>query len=1268
MCGEGLSWCVGGVAPHARTLLNIFEASVVRWPGNVALEASQQRLSYAALDREADDVAARLAAVGIGRSDRVGIRVPSGTTDLYIAILGVLRAGAAYVPVEFSDPDARAELLWGEAHAVAVVGERLSIAVRGQGGGETEPAQPNDDCWVIFTSGSTGTPKGVAVTHRSAAALVDGEAQSWRVRPTDRVQGALSVSFDASCEEMWLAWRNGAALVATPRDQMLSSDGGATWMHERRITVVSTIPSVAALWPMETWDRLHLVILGGEACSPQLASRVAGRTEVWNTYGPTEATVVSTAARLSSDLVTIGLPLPGWDVAVVDSDGEVVEAGEVGELVIAGVGLGRYLDPRLDTERFAPLPAMGWSRAYRTGDRVRLDTTGLEFVGRADDQVKINGRRIELGEIDAQLTSLPGVVSAACVLQETTAGIPVLVGYLVGEVDLDVARATLIATLPTGLVPLLTLVPSIPRGTSGKIARSALPWPIVLDEDHDDGDETSQWISGLVREQLGPVRVGNKTDFFELGGNSLAAAKFVSAVRARYPTVGIADLYTHRPLRAFIDRLNERPPPTPKSPATLSTRRHLRALQLVGVFGLLLLMSPQVLVPFFLFNRFVHVSWAPTLPFVDLFVIWLVFVSLPGRVLIVVALKRLLLGRVEPGRYACGGRVHLSFWFLERLVDLFSLDVVNGTPWAVRYARLLGASVDVGARLAGDPPIAGLLSVGAGSSVEAEAEIMNWCFDRDEIVVGSVTIGRDARIGARTCLLPGTVVHDDAEIESGACISGVVPGGERWAGSPGRRVGTANMVAAEGSARIDTPSKRRMWEAVFGLTTLLLPLLAVVAALPSLLLLAHIDRTSTTSGQWFWRMLVWSPVLMTGFLVLYACITVALVRLLSRSLAPGRYQDRGHQGYRSWLCGRIVDAAQTILFPCYGSMFTPAWLRMLGAQVGHNTEISTPVGIPSLLTVDDEAFIADDVRFATPISWKGWLTIDRVTVGKRAFVGNSATLEPGTVVGDDALIAVMCRAPRTAPAQSSWLGSPPLEFPRISQAGPLRQTFSPPTHLKMARASIEILRGLLCSVAGVAILAGVALSVDLSAHAFGFLAVIVATPVALAAAGLTAWVLTSTLKWLVAGRYRETVHPLWSLAVWRTEFVDMIHEQVAGTWLTPYILGTGLFNLYLRSLGARIGRDVWCDTWSLTEFDLIELGDGVRISKDCDLQTHLFHDRMMRTGTVRIGADSTVGTRSVLLPETRISNDVNIRPKSLVMRGEHLAPGTTWQGNPVVGQ
>ena len=288
----------------------------------------------------------------------------------------------------------------------------------------------DDDAWIIFTSGSTGVPKGVAVTHRAAAAFVDAEAELFvpaePLGPEDRVLAGLSVAFDASCEEMWLAWRHGACLVPAPRALVRTGMDLGPWLVAQGITVVSTVPTLAGLWPADSLDQVRLLIFGGEACPPSLAERVvAPGREVWNTYGPTEATVVACAAPLVADgPVRIGLPLAGWDLAVVDPDGVPVPAGEIGELIIGGVGLARYLDPDKDAERFAAMPTLGWPRAYRSGDLVVHDPAGLVFVGRADEQVKLGGRRIELGEVDAALQALPGVSAAAAAVQTTAAGQP----------------------------------------------------------------------------------------------------------------------------------------------------------------------------------------------------------------------------------------------------------------------------------------------------------------------------------------------------------------------------------------------------------------------------------------------------------------------------------------------------------------------------------------------------------------------------------------------------------------------------------------------------------------------------------------------------------------------------------------------------------------------------------------------------------------------------------------------------------------------------
>ena len=475
-------------APAPRTLVHVFEQTVAAAPDELALDNGAIVLTYAEFAEAAEEVAEALNAIGIGMGDRVGIRIASGTVDLYVAIMGTLLAGACYVPVDADDPQERARTVFDEADVAATIGNELVIAPRSAPRARTENAEPEpgDDAWVIFTSGSTGTPKGVAVSHRSAAAFVDAESrlflQERPLGPGDRVMAGLSVSFDASCEEMWLAWAHGACLVPAPRSLVRSGMDLGPWLVANDVTVVSTVPTLVSLWPTEALAAVRLLILGGEACPPEIGARLATpEREVWNTYGPTEATVVACAARLTgTPPVRIGLPLDGWNLAVVDAEGRPVEPGLPGELIIGGVGLARYLDPEKDAEKYAAMPTLGWERAYRSGDLVREDPEGLVFIGRADDQVKIGGRRIELGEIDSALLAVRGVTGASAAVRTSGSGNKLLVGYVAVDdtFDLEVAMSRLRSALPASLVPRLARVEDLPTKTSGKIDRDALPWPL----------------------------------------------------------------------------------------------------------------------------------------------------------------------------------------------------------------------------------------------------------------------------------------------------------------------------------------------------------------------------------------------------------------------------------------------------------------------------------------------------------------------------------------------------------------------------------------------------------------------------------------------------------------------------------------------------------------------------------------------------------------------------------------------------------------------
>lgn len=1264
-------------APAPRTLVDILHATVARHPDEPALDDGTRVLTYRQLLRETEDVALRLRAEGVAPGDRVGLRMPSGTNDLYVGILGILWAGAAYVPVDADDPEERAALVLGEAEVRTVVRDGFgSEPIAGPEPGPRSPPSPAHDAWVIFTSGSTGTPKGVAVSHRSAAAFVDAEADLFLagaeepLGPGDRVLAGLSVAFDASCEEMWLAWRSGACLVPAPRSLVRSGMDLGPWLLSKRITVVSTVPTLAALWPLDALDQVRLLIFGGEACPPALVERVAapGR-EVWNTYGPTEATVVACAARLTgTGPVRIGLPLAGWDLGVVDGAGEPVPEGEVGELVIGGVGLGRYLDPVRDAERYAPLPSHGWDRAYRTGDLVVHDPAGLVYVGRADDQVKIGGRRIELGEVEAALHALPGVTAAAAAVQTTGAGRQVLVGYLSGpDLDLRAHAARLREVLPAALVPVLAECAEIPTRTSGKVDRSALPWPLPGAAAPAEGgvDATLRPLAARWGEVLGTDPTGDEDDFFELGGGSLAAAELVSILRREHPHATVGDIYAYPRLTAMHRRLEElrsdgQPPDrawvrrTPRPTQGLQVLLSLVVQTVVGLRWLVWLLTLAALVP-----SIGDQDWAPAVSWWWLAAGWLALVTPLGRMGIAVAGARLLLGRLQPGRYPRGGSVHVRLWAAEQLADAAGAANLSGAPWISYYARALGATVGRGVDLHTLPPVTGMLVIGDGAAVEPEVDLAGHWLDGDELIVGSITIGAGASIGSRSTLLPGAEVGTGAEVLAGSAVVGTVPARERWSGSPARRVSKAKPPWPD--AR---PPRRRRWVLAFAAASGAMSLLPMLAALAGALVIAAAIEGSGDLGDAAPLALLAVPVATVVAFGLLALSTLLGVRLLGIGIREGTFPVRSRRGWQVWATERLLDSARTMLFPLYASLLTPVWLRALGARVGRDVEASTVLLLPKMTTIADGAFLADDTMVASYELGGGWMRIARAKVGKRGFLGNSGITGGGRSVPKRGLVAVLSAAPKKSKAGTSWLGSPPVKLRRTVAGGDEGRTFRPSARLRVARASVELCR-LVPVACSVAIAVGVMLTLAGVAGTFGLAVAAATSGAVMLAAGFVAASVTTLAKWLVVGRLREGEHPLWSGFVWRNEVVDTFVEMVAAPWFANAAVGTPALSLWLRSLGARIGRGVWCETHWLPEADLVRLGDGVSVNRGCVLQTHLFHDRLMSTSTVDLDHGATLGPHSVILPGASIGADATVGPASLVMRGEQVPARTRWAGNPI---
>jgi non-ribosomal peptide synthetase-like protein len=1246
----------GAAATAPRTLDDVLAETAARHPSALAIDDGTTALTYSALLIVIDELRQKLVAEGIGAGDRVGIRVPSGTADLYVSILAVLAAGAAYVPVDFEDPDERADLVFGEAGVCAVVGEGRTIVMRDTPIGDG-PATPDDDAWIIFTSGSTGKPKGVAVSHRSAAAFVDAEARLFLaddpVNEDDRVLAGLSVAFDASCEEMWLAWRNGACLVPAPRWLVRTGVDLGPWLVEQEITVVSTVPTLVALWPAEALDDVRLLILGGEACPPELAARLAqdGR-EVWNTYGPTEATVVACGARMTgAGPVRIGLPLAGWELAVVDAAGDVIPMGGTGELVIGGVGLARYLDPAKDAEKYAPLTSLGWPRAYRSGDLVRAEPEGLVFLGRADEQVKLGGRRIELGEIDAALQSLPHVTGAAAAVRTTAAGTQLLVGYVVTEPDFDADKAVtrLREALPAALVPRLAVVDTLPTRTSGKVDRHALPWPLDLGPvDTEELHGTQAWLGERWAEVLGAPPAGPGADFFTCGGGSLAAARLVSLVRADYPNLSVTDVYHHPTVAALAARLDDLAGAQAPARTVTPVPRRAGVIQTLAMVPLLTLSGLRWTVLLAAIGNVLGYPWTTSWWLVGLG--WLLLFSPPGRLAIAAGGARLLLRGVKPGSYPRGGGVHLRLWAAEQLAQRSGATDLAGS-WVTHYARALGAKIAEDVDLHSLPPVTGMLRIGKGAAIEPEVDLSGHWVDGDLVHIGKIRIGAGAVVGARSTLFPGARIGKRAEVAPGSGVRGSVPTGQRWSGVPAEKDGKAARRWPK--AR---PARARVWLAVYGASSIVLSLLPAVSALPALWLATQLVGTTPTLGA----ALTAVPAATVAWLVTYALVTLVSVRLLGIGLREGHHPVRGRVAWQAWATLRLMDAARGVLFPLYAGLATPVWLRALGMKVGRHAEVSTVVALPSMTTVGDGAFLADDTMVAAYELGGGWLHIAAVRVGKRAFVGNSGMAAPGRSVPKRGLVGVLSAAPKRAKAGSSYLGMPPIKLPRVAEDSDAARTYEPTRRLLIARALVELCRvvPVMCSVAfAVLVLAGIA--------TLGFPLGLLLSGVLLAGAGLAACLVAAAAKWLLVGRFRARNHPLWSSAVWRGELADTFVEVLAVPWLVGGAGGTPVMSWWLRLLGARVGRGVWCDSYWLPEADLVHLGDGATVNRGCVVQTHLFHDRILRMDQVKLAAGATLGPHGIVLPGTTVGAHTCVGPASLVMAGEQVPAGTRWLGNPV---
>lgn len=1300
-------------------LHELFEATVDAQAGRTALLVGNAAVTYSELDERANRIAHLLRERGVRRGMHVGLLLPR-SADLYAALLGILKAGAAYVPLDPEYPaervaqiltDSAADFLVTFSGLEARVGpgphttvllDREDAALGAQPAarisrGQTQ-ATPADPCYAIFTSGSTGRPKGVSIAHRSVCHLVRAEAEIFQVHPQDRVFQGFSIAFDASVEEIWLAFFAGAALVAASAEDMRSGPALPARLTRSRVTVLSTVPTLLSTFD-EDVPCLRLLILGGESCPPDLVERWAkpGRRVV-NTYGPTEATVIATFTDLEPGApVTIGHALPNYRTFVLDEQLRPVGPGEAGELCLSGIGLSLgYLGrPDLTRERFVPNPYADGPFTefmYRTGDLVRYTPQGeLEFLGRIDEQVKIRGYRVELGEIEATLRRRAEIRAAAAAVVRT-GEIEQLVGYVVpkgGEtIDERAVRDWLLAQLPSYMVPsVIEVLAELPTLASGKVDRRRLPAPRARRLEEGPQKELPKteaerrlvacWSRVFHREDI-----GLDDDFFvNLGGHSLVAAVMVSGLRKEtgFESLAVPDVYafptprrlaaemTARASREHELRAGRAPAPKPVSPAG---RFVSHAAQSVGLYGILGYFGIQWLAPYLTYGWMTdHDFDTRTALLAALGGLLLVY---PAMFVLSIAIKWIVLGRIKPGLHRVWSFYYLRFWFVNRIVSGTPTEYLVGTPWLPIYLRLMGAKIGRDTHFATDCVRAfDLLTVGDDSSIGVDARLEGYKLENGFLKIGSISIGTRCYVGARS------VIGTDTLLESGAWLGelsllpegGRIPEGQRWLGSPARPQSETPEDRARAATEPRRASRTRKFQFLLlhGAGVLLVPLAFVLAICPGMLTIGSLYFSTPGYFGYLWVV----PFAAISYLVLLLLEIAVLKWLLLGRVRPGVYDVYGSFYLRKWFVDQLMELSLDLLGPLYATLYLNPWYRLLGAKVGSRAEISTAgAATPDLLDIGDESFIADAVSLGTPRYDLGRMTLLPTRVGKRAFVGNSAVVPGGTSLSELTLIGVLSAPPLAADQaglyDASWLGSPAIFLPRRQRAAGFReqQTFRPSGKAVALRLFVEFFRVTLPAVAFALLTCLILTAMTEIEDRVSLAAAAAAFPLLYFAGGIAACLFVAGAKWLLMGRYRPSEKPLWCAFVWGNELVTALHECLADSWLLELCKGTPLLPSFFRLLGSRIGKGVCMETTWLTEYDLISIGDDACLNADCTLQTHLFEDRVMKMSTVEIGRGSTVGTDAVVLYDTRVEDGAALGDLSLLMKGEVLPAGSTWVGSP----
>jgi non-ribosomal peptide synthetase-like protein len=1312
--------------PDACCLHRFFEAAAREWPDAVAIDVPPGRsrperllVSYAELERRARAIAGCLRAL-VTRECAVAIMLPRDSDLLYAAQLAVLKAGAAYMCIDPAFPDDRIRTLLADSEAVALLTDASGQdRVRGMINiafdawalttrcvavdDEVPPPTwlgPSSLAYVIYTSGTTGTPKGSLIEHGGIVNLVRSDLAEFELGPGDRVAQNSSAVYDSSVEETWLALAAGATLVVMDDDAVRLGPDLPAWLRCERIHVFCPTPTLLRATgcrdPEHELPDLRLVYVGGEALPRDVAERWARGRRLENGYGPTECAVTALRAWIHPRAeVSIGRPVPGINAWVLDESLRDVPDGEMGELCLGGAGLARgyHRRPELTAEKFPEHPTLG--RIYRTGDLAHRTANGVFHVhGRLDSQVKLRGHRVELEEIEARLARCDGVQEAACRLQEAGAT-QVLVGYVVparadSPPDEEKLRQLLRATLPAHMVPArIATLAALPTTLGGKLDRRALP---TIDVDGlVDGPDTvtprnaaEARIAAAFAEVLqlnAPPSV--TADFFlDLGGDSLSAAIAVSILQDEPATAAITvrDLYEHPSAAALAAFAEETIGARGENTRPEVRQRPVRRPVAATLFQSVWLLTDFVIASFVSYVVLFHATPAVanrigvvtlTLLFPLLSLIGLTAYTV-GTVAYAAWVKRRLIGRYRPMRVPVWGRQWLKHWVVSRAAARIPWWLLEGTEYQKIALRALGARIGERVHIHRGVELTDggwdLLEIGDDVTLSQGAAVRLTELEDGEMIVGPVVLESGCTLDVNAGVRTDCRVERDAFLTAHSSLprGGRIPRGERWDGIPARAAGQA--PAPPTVARDRTFSPRVAGDLLLTARLALVMFLALPAELLSLAVWQwYAGSLSSTASAVDTLLDVRAMLTVVALAVVAVPLTLLMAAIACRVIGHGRDRvvSRWSAAYIPlWLVPDLVDSAQRWL---YGTLLWPHWLRLAGARVGRDCEVSSLIdALPGTIDIGDHTFCADGIYLGGARVHRGTVTVRPVALASNVFLGNGALVPGGVRVPEGTLLGINTVAdPRLLRPHTAWFGHPSLRLRRRQvSAEEVRRAEHPSALRRATRVCWETARFLLPIGPVLAFLLYL-WSIERVTVTGSLLNLVIAIPLVTLGTALLPIVAALATKWLLLGRVRPGMHQLWSCWASRWDFFCVVWNVYVRE-LAAELRWTALLAVLLRAAGVRVGRGVVLDgrfAEDLPDPDMITIEDGATV--EGTFQAHTFEDRVLKNGPVVIRAAATVAHNAVLLYGADVGANTHVAPHSVIMKHERLLPGIAYEGFPI---